>query len=155
MSDLIGGRVDVMFVGMPTARQNASCKDLLMLAVTGDKRRPELPEVPTFSELGIKAWEAETAIWWGIADPAGMAADVTAKLDAAVSPALKDPPVLSALTTQGVDVLSQDAKAVRMDRARHRETGKTDQGQKIGNRRVSQGGDPNFLILVCSSTRLP
>lgn len=113
MTDLIGGQVDVMFVGMPTAQQNASRKDLVMLAVTGDKRRPELPEVPTFSELGIKALGSETAIWWGIAGPAGMSADVGAKLDAAVSAALKDPAVVSALATQGVDVLNQDAKAMR------------------------------------------
>lgn len=112
MTDLIGGQVDVMFVGMPSAVQNKSRKDLVMLAVTGDKRSADLPDVPTFTELGIKELGSEVAIWWGIVAPAGLPADVAAKLEAASEAALNDPEVTSALGKLGVEVVNKDAKTM-------------------------------------------
>lgn len=112
LTDLMGGQVDLMFVGMPSAMQNISRKDLVMLAVTGDKRSSDLPNVPTFAELGIKELGSETAIWWGIVGPAGLPADVAAKLEAASATAMKDPQVTAALTKLGVDVVDKDAKTM-------------------------------------------
>ena len=112
MTDLIGGQVDVMFVGMPSAVQNKSRKDLVMLAVTGDKRSADLPDVPTFTELGIKELGSEVAIWWGIVAPAGLPADVAAKLEAASAAAMKDPEVTAALDKLGVEVVNKDAKTL-------------------------------------------
>lgn len=109
MTDLIGGQVNVMFVGMPVANQNKTRPELVMLAVTGDKRSPNMPDVPTFAEAGIKGLGAESAIWWSVMGPPGLPADVTAKLDAALKTALSDPEIRNGLNLQGVDVLNQDA----------------------------------------------
>lgn len=110
MTDLIGGQIDMMFVGTPVALQNATRKELTLLAVTGDKRLPSLPHVPTFAEAGINQLGNETAVWWSVMAPAGLPAAVQAALDEALRTALSDGQVQKNLTTQGVDVLNLDAK---------------------------------------------
>lgn len=118
MTDLIGGQVDMMFVGTPVALQNASRKELLLLAVTGDKRLPALPQVPTFAEAGIGQLGSETAVWWSVMAPAGLPANVAAALDEALRAALSDAQVQKNLQTQGVDVLNLDANATTQWMAR-------------------------------------
>lgn len=112
MTDLLGGQVDMMFVGMPVALQSASRPEIVLMAVTGDKRSESLPNVPTFAELGIKGLGNETTIWWGLTGPSGLPADVRAKLVAAADAALNDPAVRKNLEAQGVDVLNQDASTL-------------------------------------------
>lgn len=110
MTDLIGGQTDLMFVGMPVALQNEVRKELKLLAVTGAKRSPSLPKIPTFTELGIQGLGAESAVWWAVMGPPGLTPAVQARLDAALQSALADAEVNKALASQGVDVLNLDAK---------------------------------------------
>jgi tripartite-type tricarboxylate transporter receptor subunit TctC len=70
------------------------------LAVTTASRSPSLPDVPTVAEAGVPGYE--TAVWWGVLGPAGMAPDLAAKIHADLATALKDPVVLSTLKTLGV-----------------------------------------------------
>lgn len=111
MTDLLGGQIDLLFVGAPVALQQAKRKELSLLAVTGAERLPSLPDVPTFAELGIQGLGADTAIWWAVMGPAGLPAPIQARLDAALQAALASPELQKSLKTQGVDVLNQDAKA--------------------------------------------
>lgn len=111
MTDLIGGQIDMMFVGTPVALQNASRKELVLLAVTGDRRLPALPNVPTFAEAGIHQLGSETAVWWSVMAPAGLPSAVSSALDEALRVALSDAQVQKNLNTQGVDVLNLDARA--------------------------------------------
>ena len=132
MTDLIGGQVDLMFVGMAVALQNEGRKELVALAVTGDKRAPGLPNLPTFAEAGIPSLGAETAIWWGVVGPTGLSADVRAKLDAALQAALDDPEVKKGLAAQGVDVPNRDAATMMQWIERdHAKWGKLIQTKKI------------------------
>lgn len=132
MTDLLGGQIDMLFVGAPVALQQAKSKELSLLAVTGDARLPSLPNVPTFAELGIQGLGADTAIWWSMMGPAGLPAPVQARLDAALQAALASPEVQKSLKAQGVDILNQDAKTtsqwIRRDFAKW---GKLIQAKKI------------------------
>lgn len=110
MTDLIGGQIDMMFVGAPVALQNATRKNLLLLAVTGDRRLGALPNVPTFSEAGIKTLGGDTAVWWSMMAPAGLSPTIAAKLDDAIRATLNDAETQKSLAAQGVDVLNLDAK---------------------------------------------
>lgn len=113
MTDLLGGTVNLMFVGMPVAVKNAGREQLAVLAVSGDKRSPRLPNVPTFAELGFKGLGEETDVWWAVSAPAGTPPQVRARLDAAVQAALADPALRESFQQQGVDLLDRDAQATR------------------------------------------
>ena len=118
MTDLIGGQIDMLFVGTPVALQTATRNELLMRAVTGSKRLPSLPNVPTFAELGIGQLGSETAVWWSVMAPAGLPQNIAVKLDEALKAALNDADVQKNLNTQGVDTLNLDAKTTEQWMAR-------------------------------------
>ena len=67
MQDVIAGVVKLSFVGMPNALANVSGRKLKALAVTSRKRAPDLPDVPTLDEAGVKGYEA--TIWLGLLGP--------------------------------------------------------------------------------------
>lgn len=110
MTDLLGGQIDALFVGTPVALQMAGRKELVMLGVTGDKRLPELPQVPTFTESGVRGLGAETAIWWAVVGPPGLPPAITTRLESALQATLADPDVQKGLSTQGVATLNLDAR---------------------------------------------
>ncbi|MEI6304100.1 MAG: tripartite tricarboxylate transporter substrate binding protein, partial [Betaproteobacteria bacterium] len=63
MQDIVGGQVQLGFVGMPNALPYIPSGRLRALAVTTRKRSPDLPDVPTMDEAGIKGYDA--TIWLG------------------------------------------------------------------------------------------
>jgi len=73
------------------------------LAVSTSKRNPQLPDVPTTAEAGVKG--AEAPLWFGLWGPAGMPADVTAKINADVRKAIADPAVRERLVNGGNDTM--------------------------------------------------
>lgn len=132
MNDLLGGQIDLMFVGMPVALQQAGRKDLLALAVTGDKRSLNLPDVPTFSEAGIPSLGSESAVWWAVVGPAGLASEVRNRLDAALQATLNDAEVRKGFSAQGVEVPNLDAAAV----AQWIELGQSKWGRLIQSQKI-------------------
>src|SRR5262249_45500117 len=66
--DLIGGRIELFF-DSPTAVDRIVAGDMRGLAITADKRLQRLPDVPTFSELGLPAMSSANT-WYGFAVPA-------------------------------------------------------------------------------------
>lgn len=113
MNDLLGGQVDALFVGTPVALQMAGRKELRMLAITGDKRNRDLPNVPTFAEAGVRGLGSETSIWWAVMGPAGLPPAVASRLESALQATLADPEVQKGLATQGVETLNLDAKSTQ------------------------------------------
>jgi tripartite-type tricarboxylate transporter receptor subunit TctC len=91
INDLIGGHVDVMFNELATSIELHKAGRAKLLAVTSEKRIPELPDVPTMQEAGVPNFISDT--WNAISAPPKTPAAVVAKLNAAVNQALNDPDV--------------------------------------------------------------
>jgi tripartite-type tricarboxylate transporter receptor subunit TctC len=66
---------------------------LRALATTGSSRSPQLPDVPTFTELGMP--ELEMTIWTGMAGPAGLPPDIVQRLQSELSKILRSPAINS------------------------------------------------------------
>jgi tripartite-type tricarboxylate transporter receptor subunit TctC len=99
-ADLIAGRVDVKIEAYATSRSMVQDGSLKLLAVTSEARAPELPNVPTLAELGYPGYE--TSYWIGILGPAGMPADIAAKLEKVFIEAVEDPAVAKKLSEQSI-----------------------------------------------------
>jgi tripartite-type tricarboxylate transporter receptor subunit TctC len=97
--DLIAGRVDSFFTGIQPVFPHIAAGRLRALGVTGAKRSPALPEVPTIAEAGVPGYEAGT--WLFIAGPAGTPRAAIEKLNSAVARAIAMPDVRESLTKAG------------------------------------------------------
>jgi tripartite-type tricarboxylate transporter receptor subunit TctC len=100
ITDLMGGRVQAIFENVPLVPLIKSGK-VRALGITGKTRAASLPDIPTFIEVGLPAFEMTGT--WGLVAPAGVPAERVAVLSNALSNALKDPTVRDALTAQGID----------------------------------------------------
>jgi tripartite-type tricarboxylate transporter receptor subunit TctC len=109
MIDLVAGRLDVMFLNIGSAKSHIDNGSLRGLAVSGTSRAAALPNVPTFHEAGVPLPELDPGTWWGIAAPAGLPAEITAKLNAAVRDALTDPELREKLAKMNVDPIAGTA----------------------------------------------
>ncbi len=102
MNDIVGGQVQLGFVGMPNALPHLSSGRLRALAVTTRKRSPDLPDVPTMDEAGIKGYDA--TVWLGLLAPAGLPREVLARLHSEVLKALSSPDTRKLIQRAGVEV---------------------------------------------------
>lgn len=82
VTDLLGGRIDVMFAPPPTVQSFVDGGKLKALATTGGKRSQFMPNVPTVAESGLPQYEAVG--WFGLLAPAHTPAPIVTKLNAAV-----------------------------------------------------------------------
>ena len=78
MNDIIAGHIQMGFVSAGSAVPQWKGGKLKLIAVGGKKRLPQLPEVPTLAET-VPGYEAVS--WFGLFGPAGIPADVTAKIN--------------------------------------------------------------------------
>jgi tripartite-type tricarboxylate transporter receptor subunit TctC len=102
--DLLGGRVTLLIDVLPSSLPHVRSGKLLALATAGTKRLPELPNVPTFAEAGLKGYSANS--WYGFVAPANLPKDVLAKLNGAIVKALKDPEVAAKLSKAGLVIVA-------------------------------------------------
>jgi len=100
-TDLVAGRVQVMFSPATAVIALVQGGKLKLLASTGAKRPSIVPDVPTMIEAGMPGFD--TAIWFGLTAPAGTPAPVTEKLSRAVREAVKSNDVIAAWRPLGVD----------------------------------------------------
>jgi tripartite-type tricarboxylate transporter receptor subunit TctC len=104
MSDLLGAQVDASFQNINAVVQHVKSSKLRALAVTGSKRSPVLPEVPTMDEAGVK--NVDVYSWQGIVGPKGLPADIRSKFHEGVVAALNDPAMKLQLTAVGLEVVA-------------------------------------------------
>lgn len=107
LNDLLGGHVDMMFDLVLTATKQVQAHAVRALAVTSAKRSPQMPDVPTFAELGLPAYDVSA--WFGIFAPAGVPKDVVAKLEASIHSAMRSPEMRKQLAASGVDSMEGSA----------------------------------------------
>ncbi|ABM42168.1 MAG: tripartite tricarboxylate transporter substrate binding protein [Diaphorobacter nitroreducens] len=104
INDLLGGQVDFSFQNVNAVLPHIRAGKLTAIAVTGDKRSPVLPDVPTLAEAGVKG--AEIYSWQGMAAPKGLPADVKKKLADAAIQAINEPTLKKRLTDQGMEIVA-------------------------------------------------
>jgi tripartite-type tricarboxylate transporter receptor subunit TctC len=89
INDLIGGRVQIMFESLNSIAPHARSGSVRPLAVTGERRSPAFPDVPTVAEAGVPGYAAPT--WSGVIGPAGVPRPIVDKLNAAINRAIQSP----------------------------------------------------------------
>ena len=100
IGDLLAGQVSMNFDTMPPVLPHILANKLNALAISTRERMPQLPSVPTFSEVGINGFDVTN--WYAVMGPKGMARDIIAKIDEAVRKTLDDVSVKPKLEPQGV-----------------------------------------------------
>jgi tripartite-type tricarboxylate transporter receptor subunit TctC len=100
VTDLLGGRIDYMFLPVHVALQHIQAGKLRAIATGSDKRLPQLPNVPTLAEAGIQGGNVD--MWYGVLAPKGTPAPVVARLNKEIGAILKQPEVATAFEAQGM-----------------------------------------------------
>lgn len=111
VTDLLGGRIDMMFVPASSALAQVQSGALRALASTGRERTSAAPDLPTVAEAGLPGFD--TNIWFGIMAPAGTPDEVIEKLAGATRNAVASEPVKTAFAAQMVDPLAGGPKEFR------------------------------------------
>lgn len=102
MADIIGGQVSMGFLGVTAALPQIKAGRLRALAVTTARRSPDMPDVPTLDEAGVKGYEA--TIWLGLIAPAGTPQAVLDKLHDTTAKVLADADARKALAGAGLEL---------------------------------------------------
>lgn len=99
LNDVMAGHIDMSFMTAMSAIPHLNSGNPKAIAVASAKRLPQLPNVPTFAEMGFANFEAES--WNGLFAPAKTAPEIIARLNMAVNKALQAPEIREKLTSQG------------------------------------------------------
>ena len=100
--DVIGGQVPAGMLDLPSVLQQIKSGKVRALAVTGSERLPQLPDVPTLAEAGIKGYESTG--WFGVVAPAATPPAVVAKLQNEMRAVLSDSEVIAGARAAGVEL---------------------------------------------------
>ena len=104
LNDLVAGTVQVMLDQIPSAIGQIQAGRVRALAVTGARRSPLLPDVPTLAEIGLP--EAQATSWGAVMAPGGTPAPIVLRVNAAIREALAQPAVRERLAAAGADGVS-------------------------------------------------
>jgi tripartite-type tricarboxylate transporter receptor subunit TctC len=99
--DVMNGQLSFTFGSALGVLPHVKSGRLRAIAVTSPQRSPALPELPTVAESGVPGYAF--ILWYGLLAPAGVPADIVARLNADVRKVLDDPDVRGRLAAQGVD----------------------------------------------------
>jgi len=100
VTDLLGGRIDFMFLPVHVALQHIQAGKLKAIATGSAKRLAQLPDVPTLKEAGVTSDDVD--MWYGVLAPKGTPPDVVERLGKEIAAVLKMPSVAKAFESQGM-----------------------------------------------------
>ena len=124
LTDVVSGQVSMLFDNAPSSIGFVQQGKLRALAVTSSKRLPNLPDVPTMDEAGIKGYESLS--WSGIMAPAATPRPIVLKLNQAIDRILKSDEIRRRLAGLGVEPVGGPPEAF----ARHI-SGESDKWAKV------------------------
>jgi tripartite-type tricarboxylate transporter receptor subunit TctC len=101
--DLIGGRVDAYFLGLPAVMPHVNGGNVRLLAVSSARRASSASDTPTVAELGIAPFDF--SLWGGIFAPAGTPGDIVARLNRAITEVLTREDVRAKMAQEGSNVV--------------------------------------------------
>ncbi len=110
LTDLVGGQVQLLIEPAVSAAPHVRAGRVRALALTGAKRSPAFPGVPTVAET-VPGYEA--AAWFAIFAPAGVPAEVVARLSAALNDVLRGPETIERFAQAGVEVTASTPEQLR------------------------------------------
>jgi tripartite-type tricarboxylate transporter receptor subunit TctC len=99
--DTVGGHVHMIFTGGPALKPHIESGRLRALAIGSLRRFAALPQVPTFDEAGVKAYEATT--WYGIFAPAATPKDIVTRLNVEIEKIIKGADLSERLLNEGLE----------------------------------------------------
>jgi tripartite-type tricarboxylate transporter receptor subunit TctC len=101
ITDILGGQTQALFPGLAAALPHIKAGKMRPLAVTGLKRHPLVPDVPTFEELGFKGFDGVQ--WYGIVGPANLPPAIVATLNGEINRMLADPSFAERLSAEALE----------------------------------------------------
>ncbi len=101
LRDLVGGQVDMMFDGLGSSAAHIKGGRIKALMVSGDKRNPAFPDVPSAKESGMPDYTVTT--WYGIWAPKGTPVAVQTAAVAEIKKAVESPELKAIWATQGAE----------------------------------------------------
>ena len=99
ITDLIGGQTSLLFATMPTVLPHVQAGRLKALAVTGSRRSPATPELPTIAEAALPGYEVTN--WIGVFAPAATPKEIIGKLNGEIIRIMQLPEIQARLANEG------------------------------------------------------
>jgi tripartite-type tricarboxylate transporter receptor subunit TctC len=127
LSAVMGGHAQAYFGSIASLAPHMKSGKVRGIAVSGEARHPAVPEIPTFSEAGVKNFDVR--LWYGLLAPAGTPREIVDKLSAQIASVLATPEFKATLAKQGLDPFAnnpeQFSALMKADFARYAQVIKT------------------------------
>lgn len=101
INDLVAGQTQMMMPGLAAALPHIRSKRMRPIAITGLRRHPLLPEVPTFEESGYKGFDGVQ--WYGIVGPAKLPVEITRRLNDEINKSLASKSLQERLSAEAIE----------------------------------------------------
>lgn len=120
LTDLLAGRIDFVFGSIPSFQGHTTDGKLKLLAVAGDRRLKQLPQIPSMAEVGHPTVELD--LWFGLLAPAGIPGTAIQTLNALFVKAANQPDLAGRFTEMGLEIATgtpdQLRKAIEAENTR-------------------------------------
>jgi tripartite-type tricarboxylate transporter receptor subunit TctC len=117
MADLMGGRIDLVLIGLSSAKAQVETGKLRAYAIAAPQRSSLMPDVPSADEAGLPGYEVRS--WFGMFAPARTPPSVIDRLSREIKTASTDAKFVAALAPQGMQIIASSpeemAQALRDD----------------------------------------